>query len=279
MLKLLERRVAGIDHRLVLLAPPDARIPPSLRQVTVSGADRERLVRAVQRLRGAVYLEDGAVERHQLSSDGLHRTPEDDRSWHLLLLNAVRRITACVWYLEHDDDAAFDRLRVNSTPLAKSSEWRTTLARAVEGEMDQARREGLKYAEVGGWAVVRESRCTAEGLLLALGAYSLGRALGGALGITTATVRHSSSSILRRLGGASLEANGRTIPMYYDPHYNCFMELLRFDSRRPNPRFGGLVEGLREKLASVAVVAASPLPDSVPLLPALQSVALHPVFA
>jgi hypothetical protein len=256
MLKLLERGIAKIDRRLMLLAPPGARMAPSFRNVSVDPDRRADLVSEMQRLRGAIYLEDGAVQRHQLSRDGLHQTPEDERSWHLLFTNASGRITACAWYLEHPDSASFDRLRVKRCPLGELAGWRETLSRAVDDEIRRARRSGLKYAEVGGWAVSRESRCTSEGLLLALGAYSLGRTLGGALGITTATVRHSSSAILRRLGGSSLEADGRTIPAYYDPNYKCQMELLRFDSRRPDPKYSPLIELLREKLASVPVIAS-----------------------
>jgi hypothetical protein len=35
------------------------------------------------------------------------------------------------------------------------------------------------------------------------------------------------------------------------------MELLRFDSRRPNEKYADLIERLREKLSSVAVIAGN----------------------
>jgi hypothetical protein len=139
----------------------------------------------------------------------------------------------------------------------------------VEGEIQRARTDRIGYAEVGGWAVAPESRCTSEGLLLALAAYSLGRMMGGVLGLTTATVRHSSSTILRRLGGSALSVDGEAVPSYFDPKYQCEMELLRFDSRRPSPRYASLIEMLRVKLASVSVIASclgasaiAPLPES-----------------
>jgi hypothetical protein len=260
MLKLLERGIAAIDCRVVLLAPPGARIPTSFRNVCVDPERRAGLVAEMQRLRGSIYLEDGAVQPHQLSSGGLHRTPEDEKCWHPLFLNDQGRISACAWYLEHSDLPSFDRLRVNRCPLNETADWRDALRQAVGDEIARARRSGLKYAEVGGWAVSRECRCSSQGLLLALGAYSLGRALGGALGITTATVRHSSSSILRRLGWTSLEANGRKIPPYYDPYYKCLMELLRFDSLRPNPKYTPLIELLGEKLTNIPVIATAAAP-------------------
>jgi len=254
MLKLLERNVRTIDGRLVLLAPPQTVVPRVFDNVDNDMRFHHALVREVQRMRGGIYLQDGAIERNQLSSDGRHETPEDDKSWHLVILNNQHRVSACVWYREHERATRMEQLRVKNCPLAHVLGWRDTLRNAVESEMSRAKENQLRYAELGGWAVSRERRCTPEGLLLALAAYSLGRLFGGALGITTATVRHASSKILRRIGGSQLEANGALVPSYYDPKYKCEMELLRFDSRCPSPRYAALVEALREKLTRVLVV-------------------------
>ena len=256
MLKLLERTVASLDQRLILLAPT-ATVPGFFKNVEHDTLRHLRLVREMQRLRGKVYLEDGALGRDQLTSDGLHDTVEDHKSWHLLMVDSFRRVTGCAWYLEHPNSVGVDDLRVRQTPLARSAEWCGKLRKGVESELRRARRDELRYAEVGGWAVSERSRCTSEGLVLALAGYSLGRICGGCLGITTATVRHCSSSILRRLGGSPLAADGSPVPSYYDPRYGCEMEILRFDSRRPNPKFNDLIERLREGMASVSILAPS----------------------
>jgi hypothetical protein len=88
--------------------------------------------------------------------------------------------------------------------------------------------------------------------------------LGGALGLTTATVRHSSSTILRRLGGSLLEFGGSIVPPYYDPKYQCEMELLRFDSRKPSAKYGGLIELLGGRLQNVSVVATDVAAGALP---------------
>jgi len=256
LLKLLERNVAHIEQRLVLVAPPAAAIPTSFRNVLVAPDQHVRLVREVQRMRASVYLEDGALDRRQLSAEGLHRTPEDQRSWHLLFMNHNRQVSACVWYLQHQMDASFGDLRVRRCPLARNEGWSAKLWHAVECELARARRDNLCYAEVGGWAVAPESRCTSEGLLLALAAYSLGRRMGGALGITMATVRHSSSAILRRVGGSCLYSGADEIPSYYDPSYRCTMELLRFDSRQPSAKYASLIMTLTQKLTEVQIIAS-----------------------
>jgi hypothetical protein len=257
MIKLLERNIASVEERLVLLAPPAQPVPSVFRNVTVSPTRYRELLDEMQALRGSIYLNDGAVTREQLSGGGRHRTPEDAHSWHLLMLNRDQRVSSCVWYMEHQNDAQFEDLRVRSCPLSRAEGWSRTLWQAIESELSRARQLRLRYAEVGGWAVAKTSRCTSEGLLLALAAYSLGRTLGGALGLTTATVRHASSTILKRLGGGHLEADGTVVPPYYDPKYRCDMELLRFDSRNPNPKYVGLIERLHQKLADVRVLTGA----------------------
>jgi hypothetical protein len=255
MITFLDRKIASLGQQLVLLAPPGAACLDPFTAVTVDPEEYRRRLTNVQRLRGKVYLEDGAVQRGQLAQDGAHCTPEDERSWHLLMLDRDGAVSACVWYLAHDDRVAFTELRVRSCPLAHDDVWRKRLWYAVESELALARHERIGFAEIGGWAVAKESRCTSQGLMLALAAYSLGSLLGGALGLTTATVRHSSDTILKRLGGVPLEAEDTTIPSYFDPRYGCEMELLRFDSRRPSPRYAALVEWLGRRLSTVPVIA------------------------
>lgn len=260
MLKLLERSIHTLDTRLLLLAPPGA-VPPFFRNVEMDSTLHARFLGEMQRLRGSVYVEDGAVESHQLAACGRHQTPEDEKSWHLLTLDERQRVTGCAWYREHAPNVRPHHLRVRSCPLTRMKEWRDTLRTAIETEIANARRENLRYAEVGGWAVAKEARCTSEGLVLALAGFSLGRICGGCLGITTATVRHCSSTILRRLGGAPLQAGTRSVPSYYDPKYKCEMEILRFDSRAPSARYADFIESLRRRMADVRVIA-QPAPTS-----------------
>lgn len=227
--RLLERSIRCVDERLVLLAPPHAVVSRIFKNVENNPNEHRERLQEIQRLRGDIYLTDGAVKPEDLSQGGLHQTPEDEKSWHLLMLNKQREITACVWYLAHPSTTAPNMLRARHCPAGLRKKTRAGFWSAVNGELERARLEGLSYAEVGGWAVTKGSRCTSEGLVLALAAYSLGRLFGGALGMTTATVRHSSATILRHLGGAPLLANGVEVAPYYDPKYKCQMEVLRFD--------------------------------------------------
>jgi hypothetical protein len=243
---------------MVLLAPPNATGQEVFRNVEVDDQLRTALLRQMQRLRGDIYLKDSAISSQQLIG-GRHETPEDEKSWHLLILDRFHQVTACIRYQEHDRDASVDQLRARTCPLAEDAGWSEQFFDAVGGELARARREGMRFAEVGGWAVAPQHRCTADALLLVLVGYGLTSLWGGALMLSTATVRHASSTILRRLGGTPLSSASGPLPAYFDPHYNCEMELLRFDSRSPATRFASLIESLRVQLSMVQVVASHAL--------------------
>lgn len=254
MLRLLERNIASVQKRLVVLPPLRASISSSFGNVRADRHRHSELRRELQRLRGDVYLRDGAIGADALSADGRHVTREDESSWHLLILDDERRVSGCIWYLEHEQTPSFEHLRVRDCPLVDDDPGRARLRSAVESEIARAQREHVRYAEVGGWALAKHSRVS-DCLLLLLSTYGLSQVLGGAFVLAMATARHSSAAILRRIGGAPLQANGCVIPPYYDPRYKCAMELLGFDTRRPSPRFEPLVAVVRARFTSIPLVA------------------------
>jgi hypothetical protein len=281
MLKLLDRTIASASERIVFLAPSSESVSDLFHNVEIDGLCHQQLVRDVQRMRGSIYVSDGAIQAHQLTTDGRHQTPEDDTSWHMLLLNDKRKVTACALYLEHDNSVTFEQLRVRQCPLNRDPEWGPALVNSIEAELRKARREQLQFVELGGWAVSEETRGTSGALAFALAVYAFSRRAGGALGMTTATFRHCSATILKRLGGAHFEVDGVTLPPYYDPRYRCMMEMLRFDSRKPNPKYVHLIDRVRETLGRITVVARpaltateSPYHVFTPMLPAFERRAL-----
>ncbi|MCU1384011.1 MAG: hypothetical protein JWL71_2708 [Acidobacteria bacterium] len=257
MLRLIETSIASLEHELILVAPPRASFTSAFKNVINDPFRNRELIHEMQALRGSIYLEERNVQRHELTADGRHRTPEDDKSWHLLMTSPDGRVRSCALYLEHEDATSIQDLRLRNCPLVKRRESRDQVKVAVETEMKRARSAGLRFAELGGWAISKERRGTPEGLMMALATYSLSRMLGGALGITTANVAHSCSSILRRLGGAYLEIDGAAIPSYFDPRYNTEIDLLRFDSRCPSPKYAELIDVVVAKLANVLVVGSA----------------------
>lgn len=245
--------------QLILLAPTDVHVPGSFTAAEWNPERYAFLLGSAQRLRGTVYSEDGAVDARKLTADGRHVHPVDGSSWHIIDLNEeTGEVNGCARYHAHSRDARFSDTSAAQSALGHSAEWAGHLKASVEAEMETAARLGIDFVEVGGWAITPQLRCTAEALRIALATFSMSRLLGGCLGLTTATRRHCSASILRRIGGQPLKAGPVEIPSYFDPQYDCQMELLRFDSSRPNPRFEPWIEGITNYLADISVITAVP---------------------
>ena len=246
---------ARLRRKFVLLAP-DRRQTISFAEKTVDASLHQRLLADAQKLRGRVYLQDGAIETTQLTADGRHVQAADQGSWHLLTLNERGAVAACTRYLAHTNNVSFDELTVSRSAMAQSNGWGRAFRNAIEAELSLARKRRCSYVEMGGWVISEGLRCTTEAVRMVLAAYSLAQLSGGALGISTVTTRHGSSSILRRIGGGSLLSRGTELPPYFDPYYKCEMEILRFDSERPNPRYRSWIDDCRSHLESVPVICA-----------------------
>ena len=244
-------------RRLVLLAPSTGDIKESSLAIEENSTQYARLLADMQRMRGRIYLEDGAIQESQLSLDGRHQLETDRQSWHLLLADESNRVLGCMRYVSHNNSVPFGRLGLSSSAIAQCDLWGAKLKKGIRSELAKAREDGSGFAEVGGWALENELRCSMEALRMVLATYALSQVLGDARGVSTATTRNGSASILRRIGGSSVFADGVELPKYFDPHYNCEMELLRFDCAWLNPRYAVWVEQLRAELFAAPVYAAS----------------------
>jgi hypothetical protein len=241
------------SRKWVLLSPSRAAVPDCFGRVHRDAPRRDKLLAEMQRLRGSVYLEDGALEAGQLT-DGRHWADVDEASWHLLVVDEDDRVSGCVRFHAHQERPSFLQLNVSRSPLARSKEWGETLRAAVEAEFALSRRLDLPCVEIGGWALALGIRGTTEAVRMALAMYGLSQAFGGSVGISTATRRHCSASILRRIGGRSLEYAGLELPPYNDPQFKCEMEILRFYSWAPNPRYTVWIEDIKQDLRAVPVL-------------------------
>lgn len=244
---------------LVLLAPAIQHVPRTFASREVNSHRHASLVAEVQRFRGSIYLDDGAIEPPQLSADGRHCVQADDASWHVVIMQADGRVAGCARYRVHPANVRPELLDAWTSPLARAEPWRSVLFEALSTDIAAARRQGLAYVEVGGWAIAPSRRYSQDAVSIALSTYALAAVLGGCIGVTTATTRHCSSRILGKLGGTRLDAGGHELPIYYDPQFRCEMELLRFDSRIANPAYASRIARLAEEVAAVPVLCRGPL--------------------
>jgi len=260
-------------RRSRLLAPSHDAVPTEF-PVSWKAGEHDRLLAEAQRLRGRIYLADGAIQKYQLTESGSHVQPADNQSFHLILLDEDGQVVACARYLPHSSSIGFSRLGVSQTPLTANQRLKLQLERAVDREMSRARNLGFSYVEMGGWAIAEELRCTGEAVRMVVTIYALARMLGGALGVSTVTTRHASSSILRRLGGAPLTEGAEEVLPYYDPNYGCEMEILRFDSDHPSETYEHAIRRCQEALARTPFLAPEPADMSIPMFSPLVAAAM-----
>ena len=251
------------QSRFVVLAPHRNSESRIFRNLEYDNGWYDGLLADMQRLRGRVYLNDGAIRAEELTSDGRHTITIDESSWHVLALDAKDRVFACLRYLDENRASRFDDLWVRHAAITKSPMLGRSFRHAVESEMENARRLDLRFGEVGGWAASPDYHRTIEPVRIILAAYGLLGLLGGCAGVATATMRHGSAHILRRIGLSPLAHGGNELPAYYDPYYRCEMEVLRFDSRRPNPKYRGAISELTSILAESPVICRESLRTSL----------------
>jgi hypothetical protein len=253
------------SRKLAVLAPSESAVPGFFAQVHTNPSRYESLLAEMQTLRGRLYLQDGAIEPEQLT-DGRHQLDTDRRSWHLLLLDKDDRVAGCMRYREYPLASRFSAVSASHSALAGCPEWSEKLEAAVESELALSRRMYRPYVEAGGWALTEEIRGTAEALRMALATYALAQSLAGGVAISTVTRRYCSASILRRIGGRSLQHDGVELPSYYDPQYKCEMEILRFYHWAPNPRYRVWIREIRSQLRASLVLS-----DCAKAFPSLSS--------
>ena len=244
-------------RQYVLLAPSQSGAS-QFNQAFVDPWRHHSLLAEAQRLRGRIYVQDGAIQRSDLSADDRHMQAADDRAWHLLTVDEDGAVVACIRYFAHEPCVRFSELSIAGSGITRSAELGKRVREAIETELECARRRGAWYVELGGWAVGESLRCTTEAVRTLLTVYALSQLRGGAIGLSSATARHHSSSILRRIGGRPLKANGVEVSSYYDAQYACEMELLSFDSEFPNQRYARWISECREVLPQIPVVFGAP---------------------
>jgi len=263
-MKLVPSALSLCHQQLILLAPYGSSVPTQFRNARIDPCWYGSTIVDMQKMRGRIYLEEGAITKHQLDANGRHHSPADTDSWHLLTLNEHGSVSGCVRYREHLSSVSFQELGVKNSALAECGQWGTKFRAAVESDLEVARRRKVSVVEVGGWALAKERRCTGEALRTALAMYALAQILGDCVGMATATVRNRAASILRRIGGQDLEHGGETLPPYYDPQYKCRMEILRFTARTPNPKYWRWIDQIAADLLEVPVLSlTSPVTSRV----------------
>ena len=71
--------------------------------------------------------------------------------------------------------------------------------------------------------------------------------------------------MIRRFSGTMSEISYGPFAVYYDPHYDCAMELLRFKTQ-PAERYAGFVADAKFKLSKVEPIRRDSMLVTLPLV-------------
>jgi hypothetical protein len=249
-----------VTGRRILLLAPQRAATAQFEDVARDEESHDAVLHRVQRLRGSVYVEEGVLTRDDLTEDGRHVHPADQGAWHIVTLDHDGEVVACCRMSVHDAAAPFDSLAVSGSALARSSAWGEILQEAVRLKQQSAAERGLKFAEVGGWAVSPKVRCTTEATRMVLIWYALADVLGIGVGISPAIARRS-APILRRLGGQPLSVGSVELPSFYEPVYRTDLTFLSFDVSHPAPAYERNIAACRSTIRATPVIC----PDELPL--------------
>ena len=243
--------------KLTLLTPVLNQTPNAHQGLRAHPVKYAQLLRDIQTMRGEVYREYEPIAA-QLLGDGRHYDPLDEKSWHIVLHTPTGYILGSSRYRVIED--RFEDLAVSHSALASSPEYGPLLKTAVQHHIGQAISSGVRYGEAGMWALRPEARCSTAAVTIALATFAVAKALGGGLGITTATTRHGSSAILQRLGGSTFP----DLPSYYEPKYGCVIEILHFDSADLDARYQLRMERVEKELARCDIICATSYEENCP---------------
>jgi hypothetical protein len=207
----------------------------------------------IQRFRGAVYMDEGAIAATALDDQGRHREPIDERSWHLFLLGRSGFLGGCIRMTRYESRPQCSELKAHALIERMEPAAAAKYRAAVQAFVDQIYQAGLSLYETGGWAVARDFRHSRKALLLALACWALPGLIAPGRALTTATTRHRTADMIRWLGGCRLSHDGAELPAFFDPYYGCDMEILGFD-RYPHGDYGKTAEDVEDVLLHALVV-------------------------
>jgi hypothetical protein len=240
-----------------ILAPCSTDVPAGKTDAGISTESHSDVLFDLQMLRGQVYREYTGIAA-TLLPDGRHWHPLDEQSWHVVLQDQRGIVVGCARY--RPILGGFEQLICSKAAVALSPVTGPVFRSAFAHQVADARRRGIHYGEASAWALSESARCSTAAVNIALMSFALAEWLGGGVGLTTASTRHHASLILRRLGGRPLAG----FPPYYEPMFDCSIELLHFDINQIEARYAAKLDEMRAELRRTPVLCPVELPNHRP---------------
>lgn len=254
------------DVNLTVVAPTAAHIPAWLKNVLADEEVYTDTIDDIQRFRGYVYVQDKAIPSSALDEQGRHNSEYDYYAWHIILRDRRQELCGAirVGVVPYEEGGKPpDTLQILQYLARLPSERKDPMEEAVRQFLNTCHTLQPNICEPGAWAVAEDVRKGRLAPVLAASIWSLLRAVGGAAGVATATTRHQSADILRKMGGFELFRNGEALPPFYDPFHNCLIEIVGFDSGYLNPRLEATVAEVEAYINDLPIITR-PAPVSEP---------------
>jgi hypothetical protein len=209
--------------------------------------DYNAVLGSIQRLRGSVYLEDGALPISAVEPDGRHLSELDEMSYHLTLWNG--KVEGCLRLTPYPHSYPAENYKVFELIRRMPGVQAKIYAAAFKNCLAEWQAKGFQLGETGGLAIAGMYRMNAVSMIIPLAGWSLSRIKKRLVCIASATERNGSAEILRRLGGWRIKHEGVELPPFFDSAYGCDMEFIAFNSETLNPKFEASVTGIQELMA------------------------------
>jgi len=252
-------------YKFELLAPADVAQRCSFSSFRRVPEAYSAYLKQLQILRANAYVDDGAIRASDVDHEGRFRMNGDEESWHLLLIDHdFDRVVGCARYLVHSGAVNFDQLGISRTAIVADPVTGPSIRQVIKSDLAFARHRNFCYIEIGGWAVSPHWRRTTAALDILAGSFALGELWGGCIGLCTATFRNASAQMIRRFSGSTSEMVCSPFIVYFDPHYDCPMELIRLNSQ-PAERYAGFVEDAKVRLRQIQPLRRDSFPVTLPL--------------
>lgn len=229
---------------------------PTFKNVVQDKERWQQLLNEACRLRGRIYLADGAIESTDLDPNGALVLPLDHRSWHLLAVRADGAVKAA---LRLTMAPLSDRERAGRLVHVEESLGRTGMPLAyrlaAEKFLSEAEltwgKQRPDWFTTSGWAA--DPSAGASGVMLALATWAWTRLSSCACSLAVATERHGAIRQLVKCGASPLFPKDQP-PLYFDAAYGCHVGLVGGRVYREADSFSPKVERLAATLSESEVV-------------------------
>jgi hypothetical protein len=169
----------------------------------------------------------------------------------------IRAVIRMMMHFRSDGPLDLQALHVHQLLMRMTLPRRNEYESALKEYIEHSEATTPCFFEAGGWAIDSNARSRSVAIVVLAANWSLCRAIGGAKGIGALTTRHNAAAIAKRFGGFEIRSGKKaTLGQFFDPYYQCDMEILGVSSDRLNSIYEATVLDIQRGFDKLAVFTA-----------------------